>query len=286
MYLKSGVEPPEMAAQVREQLEALQTTMGKRLGDADDPLLVSVRSGAAFSMPGMMETVLNVGLKDESVHGLARIASDDRFAWDSYRRLVQMFGETVLRIDGKHFAAAFDAAKRVRGTLDDLGLDAADMRSIVADFKAVVLEQAGREFPPDPREQLEPTIRAVFDSWNSPRAITYRSQERIPADLETAMSVVAMVFGKLGPDSGSGVAFTRDPATGERGVYGDYLSNAQGEDVVALGEIMTTLEGRYRDLCDIEFTIDAAPCGCCRPGSASAPPPRRSWWPASSSTRD
>ena len=277
VYLESGVQPAELAGQVVEHLEALQTAMGKRLGNAEDPLLVSVRSGAAFSMPGMMETVLNVGLNDESVLGLARSAGDERFAWDSYRRLVQMFGKTVLGIDAEHFDIAFDAVKRARGTPDDLGLDAADLQSIVASFKAVVLKQAGREFPQDPREQLELTVRAVFESWKSPRAITYRRQERIPADLGTAVSVVAMVFGNLGADSGSGVAFTRDPATGERGIYGDYLANAQGEDVVAgirntlplaelerldpvsyrrLREIMVTLERRYLDLCDIEFTIE------------------------------
>jgi pyruvate, orthophosphate dikinase len=276
-YLEAGVQPSELAGQVDEHLEALQTAMGKRLGDAEDPLLVSVRSGAAFSMPGMMETVLNVGLNDESVVGLARSAGDERFAWDSYRRLVQMFGKTVLGIDAEHFDIAFDAVKRARGTSDDLDLDVADLQSIVATFKAVVLKQAGREFPQDPREQLELTVRAVFESWNSPRAIIYRRQERIPADLGTAVSVVAMVFGNLGADSGSGVAFTRNPATGERGVYGDYLANAQGEDVVAgirntlplaelqrldpvsyhrLREIMTTLEQRYLDLCDIEFTIE------------------------------
>jgi pyruvate, orthophosphate dikinase len=276
-YLGSGVQPPELAGEVEEHLEVLQMAMGKRLGDAEDPLLVSVRSGSAFSMPGMMETVLNVGLNDGSVLGLARVAGDERFAWDSYRRLVQMFGKTVFGIDAEHFDIAFDAVKRSRGTSDDLGLDAMDLQSIVASFKAVVLEQAGREFPQDPREQLELTVRAVFESWNSPRAITYRRQERIPADLGTAVSVVAMVFGNLGPDSGSGVAFTRDPATGERGVYGDYLANAQGEDVVAgirntlhlaelerldpvsyrrLREIMAILELRYQDMCDIEFTIE------------------------------
>jgi len=276
-YLASGCQPQELAGQVDQHLAILEAAMGKRLGDADDPLLVSVRSGSAFSMPGMMETVLDVGLNDESVRGLARIADDDRFAWDSYRRLVQMFGRTVLGIDTEHFDAVFDAAKRDRGVEDDLGLDAADLCSIVAAFKAVVLERAGREFPQNPREQLELTVRAVFDSWNSRRAITYRRQEHIPADLGTAVNVMAMVFGNLGPDSGSGVAFTRDPATGQQGVYGDYLPNAQGEDVVAgirntlpLTELerldpasyrsllanMATLERHYRDLCDIEFTIE------------------------------
>jgi pyruvate, orthophosphate dikinase len=276
-FLRDGVAPPELAGQVGEHLGKLEAAMGKRLGQADDPLLVAVRSGAAFSMPGMMETVLDVGLNDASVLGLARVSGDDRFAWDSYRRLIQMFGTTVLGIDDEHFDAVFDERKRARGTVDDLGLDAGDLRAIVASFQAVVRERAGREFPQDPHEQLDMTVRAVFASWNAPRAVTYRARERIPADLGTAVSVVAMVFGNLGAGSGSGVAFTRDPATGERGVYGDYLADAQGEDVVAgirnalplaelerldpasfhrLREIMATLEQRYRDLCDVEFTIE------------------------------
>jgi pyruvate, orthophosphate dikinase len=278
-YLTAGAVPDELPAQVGEHLAALETAMGKRLGSADDPLLVFVRSGSKFSMPGMMETVLDIGLNDDSVVGLAKAADDERFAWDSYRRLVQMFGKTVLGIDGAHFDAVFDAAKKARGTASDLDLDAADLQRVVAAFKAVVREQAGREFPQDPREQLDLAIRAVFASWNAPRAAIYRRREHIPDDLGTAVTVMAMVFGNLGPDSGSGVAFTRDPATGERGVYGDYLPNAQGEDVVAgirdtlplarleqldptsyrrLREIMATLEDRYRDMCDIEFTIERA----------------------------
>ncbi len=276
-FLRDGVAPPELAGQVAEHLEKLEAALGKRLGQADDPLLVAVRSGAAFSMPGMMETVLDVGLNDASVLGLARVSGDDRFAWDSYRRLIQMFGTTVLGIDGEAFVTVFDERKRTRGTADDLGLDADDMRAIVSSFKAVVLERSGREFPQDPHEQLDMTVRAVFASWNAPRAVTYRTRERIPADLGTAVSVVAMVFGNLGAGSGSGVAFTRNPATGAKGVYGDYLTDAQGEDVVAgirntlslaelehldpvsyhrLREIMTILEQRYQDLCDIEFTIE------------------------------
>jgi pyruvate, orthophosphate dikinase len=277
VYLETGTPPPELAAQVDRHLAALQRAMGRRLGDPVDPLLVSVRSGSKFSMPGMMETVLDVGLNDSSVHGLARIAGDERFAWDSYRRLVQMFGRTVLDIDAEHFETVLDAAKLARGADDDLGLDAADLRALVGAFQAVVLDQAGRPFPQDPREQLELTVRAVFGSWNAPRAVTYRHQEHIPADLGTAVNVQAMVFGNRGPDSGSGVAFTRDPATGGPGVYGDYLADAQGEDVVAgirntlpLVELerldpasyrallanMDTLERHYRDLCDIEFTIE------------------------------
>jgi pyruvate, orthophosphate dikinase len=276
-YLASGDEPEEMRDEVTEHLVAMEKQMGRELGQPDDPLLVSVRSGAKFSMPGMMETVLNIGLNDESVQGLAKQAGSERFAWDSYRRLIQMFGKTVLDIDGEHFEAVIDAAKKARGTIDDLDLDENDLRGIVETFKGLVREHAGREFPTDPREQMDLAVRAVFGSWNAPRAILYRRQERIPTDLGTAVNIVAMVFGNLGMDSGTGVAFTRDPGSGQQGIYGDYLQNAQGEDVVAgirntlplqqleqidkpaydqLLEIMATLENHYRDLCDIEFTIE------------------------------
>ncbi len=276
-YLRSGREPDELADEVSAHLDKLEQAMGKRLGQSDDPLLVSVRSGAKFSMPGMMETVLNVGLNDQSVRGLAKQAGDERFAFDSYRRLIQMFGKTVLGIDGEHFDDALEAAKQARGTGSDLDLDAEDFRKLVETFKQIVVEHAGRAFPQEPREQMDLAVRAVFDSWNTERAVIYRRQERIPADLGTAVNVVAMVFGNLGMDSGTGVAFTRDPASGAQGVYGDYLQNAQGEDVVAgirntvpladlekidkrcyaeLLKIMQTLEEHYRDLCDIEFTIE------------------------------
>ena len=251
--------------------------MGRKLGDHADPLLVSVRSGAKFSMPGMMETVLNIGLSDESVHGLAKQAGSERFAWDSYRRLIQMFGKTVLDIEGHEFESAIDAAKQAKGTKNDLDLDAEDLQGLVETFKAIVQDQTGRDFPQDPREQMDMAVEAVFNSWNADRAILYRRQERIPADLGTAVNIVSMVFGNLGADSGTGVAFTRDPGSGQQGVYGDYLQNAQGEDVVAgirntvplqdleqidaksygqLMEIMSTLENHYKDLCDIEFTIE------------------------------
>ncbi|HST47821.1 pyruvate, phosphate dikinase [Jatrophihabitans sp.] len=276
-YLATGRQPAEMAEEVSEHLAALERTMGKKLGQTDDPLLVSVRSGAKFSMPGMMETVLNVGLNDQSVRGLAAQAGNERFAFDSYRRLIQMFGKTVLGIDGEHFEGALEAAKEARGTHNDLDLDAEDLRKLIETYKQVVVEFAGREFPQDPREQMDLAVRAVFDSWNAPRAVLYRRQERIPADLGTAVNIVAMVFGNLSDDSGTGVAFTRDPASGAKGVYGDYLANAQGEDVVAgirntlaladlerldkksydeLMGIMAQLEEHYRDLCDIEFTIE------------------------------
>ncbi|HTI22492.1 MAG TPA: pyruvate, phosphate dikinase [Kutzneria sp.] len=276
-YLADRDFPAGLADEVSEQLAALEKSMGKTLGDAADPLLVSVRSGAKFSMPGMMETVLNVGLNDESVHGLASQAGDERFAFDSYRRLIQMFGKTVLGIDGEHFEDAIDEAKRVKGVAGDLDLDAEDLKQLVEVFKKVVQEHAGRAFPQQPREQMDLAVRAVFDSWNTPRAVIYRRQERIPSDLGTAVNIVAMVFGNLGMDSGTGVAFTRDPASGAQGIYGDYLQNAQGEDVVAgirntvplrdleqidkrvydeLLRIMQTLEEHYRDLCDIEFTVE------------------------------
>ncbi|MFZ5849153.1 MAG: pyruvate, phosphate dikinase [Actinomycetota bacterium] len=276
-YLEEGDEPAEMAAQVAEHLEKLEKTMGKSLGQSDDPLLVSVRSGAKFSMPGMMETVLNIGLNDESVHGLAAQSGDERFAYDSYRRLLTMFGKTVLGIDGDLFEEELEARKHAKGSTSDLDLDADDFRELVSTYKQIIKEQRGIDFPQDPREQLDMAIRAVFDSWNTERAVLYRRQERIPGDLGTAVNVMAMVFGNVGMDSGTGVAFTRDPATGAQGVYGDYLQNAQGEDVVAgirntvpladleqldkksydeLMDIMAKLEEHYRDLCDIEFTVE------------------------------
>src|SRR5689334_6795964 len=232
-YLASGAAPPELRVQVTMALRRLEDATGRRLGDTVDPLLVSVRSGAKYSMPGMMETVLNVGLNDYSVDGLAAAAKDERFAWDSYRRLVQMFGRTVLDIDDAAFAHALDDAKRSRGVESDVELDADDLRRLVDTFKGIVAESSGRDFPQDPREQLDLATRAVFDSWNTPRARLYRRRERIPNDLGTAVNIVAMVYGNLGETSGTGVCFTRDPATGHSGMYGDYLPNAQGEDVVA-----------------------------------------------------
>ncbi|MGN9758901.1 pyruvate, phosphate dikinase [Streptomyces sp. SD31] len=277
VYLDSGEEPAALRDQVSAHLDALETKMGKKLGQADNPLLVSVRSGAKFSMPGMMDTVLNIGLSDKSVKGLADQAGDERFAWDSYRRLIQMFGKTVLGVDGELFEDALDKAKEAKKVTVDTDLEAADLKKLVTAFKKIVKKEAGRDFPQDPREQMDLAIKAVFDSWNGDRAKLYRRQERIPHDLGTAVNVCSMVFGNLGPDSGTGVAFTRDPASGHQGVYGDYLQNAQGEDVVAgirntvplaeletidkksydqLMQIMETLENHYKDLCDIEFTIE------------------------------
>ncbi|MFI9610725.1 pyruvate, phosphate dikinase [Streptomyces sp. NPDC052023] len=277
VYLDSGEEPAALRDEVSAHLDALEQTMGKKLGQADNPLLVSVRSGAKFSMPGMMDTVLNIGLSDKSVQGLAKQAGDERFAWDSYRRLIQMFGKTVLGVEGDLFEEALEKAKEAKKVAVDTELEAADLKKLVTSFKKIVKKEAGRDFPQDPREQMDLAIHAVFDSWNTDRAKLYRRQERIPHDLGTAVNVCSMVFGNLGPDSGTGVAFTRDPASGHQGVYGDYLQNAQGEDVVAgirntvplaeleqidkksydqLMQIMETLENHYKDLCDIEFTIE------------------------------
>jgi pyruvate,orthophosphate dikinase len=276
-YLARGEEPQSLRVQVTMALRRLEDSFGRRLGDVQDPLLVSVRSGAKFSMPGMMETVLNVGLNDYSVKGLADAAGDERFAWDSYRRLIQMFGRTVFGIQPELFDTELEAAKTRAAAATDVDLPAAQLRELVEVFKQIVAAHTGRQFPQDPREQLDMAMRAVFDSWNTDRARLYRRRERIPHDLGTAVNVCAMVFGNLGETSGTGVCFTRDPASGRHGVYGDYLVNAQGEDVVSgirntlsledfakldpashaeLTQIMRRLETHYRDLCDIEFTVE------------------------------
>ena len=276
-YLEHGGNPEGLDAEIATHVASLEEQMGRRLGDPQDPLLVSVRSGARFSMPGMMETVLNIGLNDHSVEGLGEIADDERFAWDAYRRLLQMFGKTVLGIDGEEFESRLDAAKDSAGVATDVELSPAQLRELVGQFKAVIEHESGSPFPQDPHEQLLRAVRAVFDSWNTERAVIYRRRERIPDDLGTAVNVQAMAFGNVGEGSGTGVAFTRDPGSGEKGVYGDYLPDAQGEDVVAgirntlslhdleqldkksydeLMSIMNTLESHYRDLCDIEFTVE------------------------------
>src|ERR671918_41819 len=238
---------------------------------------LSVRSGAAFSMPGVMDTVLNVGLNDESVEGLTQQTGSDRFAWDSYRRLLQMFGKTVMGVDGDLFEDAIDDAKEKKGVRNDIDLDTSDLKALVKTFKRIIKKETGKEFPQDPGDQLTMGIEAVFGSWDNKRARDYRRRNRIDDALGTAVNVQAMVFGNRGEDSGTGVAFTRDPSTGEKVPYGDYLPNAQGEDVVAgirntlplaelenldpksyreLRQVMDTLEKHYRDMCDIEFTIE------------------------------
>jgi pyruvate,orthophosphate dikinase len=269
--------PEGLMDEVAAALAALEAKMGKRLGDVDDPLLVSVRSGAPFSMPGMMDTVLNLGLNDTSVQGLAKQTHNERFAFDSYRRFVQMFGKIVLDVPGDAFEHALEQLREERGVATDPELSADDLRGLVETFKGIVRERAGIEFPQDPTEQLRYAIEAVFKSWNGDRARIYRRMEDIPDDLGTAVNVQAMAFGNKGDDSGTGVAFTRDPATGENRPYGDFLANAQGEDVVAgirvtepldamathfpechaqLLAVMDQLQNHYRDMCDIEFTIE------------------------------
>ena len=276
-YLADGEVPEELSVQVTTALRNVEEELGRELGAAEDPLLVSVRSGAKFSMPGMMETVLNIGLNDVSVKGLAAASSDERFAWDSYRRLIQMFGKTVLDIDGDLFSDALDELKAERGVKGDTELTAEDLKGLVDTFKGIVKEQTGNDFPQDPRTQMDMGIEAVFRSWNTERARIYRRRERIPHDLGTAVNICTMVFGNMGENSGTGVCFTRDPSSGHSGVYGDYLENAQGEDVVAgirntlalsdlerinkpvydeLRAIMRKLETHYRDMCDIEFTVE------------------------------
>ncbi|MFA1542887.1 pyruvate, phosphate dikinase [Actinomadura monticuli] len=276
-FLAARREPPGLRDAVGTHLAALEEKAGRMLGEPGDPLLVSVRSGAKFSMPGMMDTVLNIGLNDATLAGLAARTADARFAWDSYRRLIQMFGKTVLGVAGERFEEALDKAKLHNGAAADVDLGVKELKVLVEEFKGIVLTATGRPFPQDPRTQLDMAIRAVFDSWNGERARLYRRREHIPEELGTAVNVMAMVFGNLGADSGTGVAFTRDPGTGHAGVYGDYLRNAQGEDVVSgtrntvplqelehidkcsydeLLQNMRKLENHYRDLCDIEFTIE------------------------------
>ncbi|WP_371417916.1 pyruvate, phosphate dikinase [Janibacter hoylei] len=276
-YLSEGRVPPEVRVEVTQRLRDVEDLIGRTLGDSEEPLLLSVRSGAKFSMPGMMETVLNVGLNDDTVHSLASFAGDERFAWDSYRRLIQMFGKTVLDIDSERFSDVLDAHKEQAGVQADVDLTADHLKEVVAEFKQIVLDETGHPFPQTPRRQVDMAIEAVFRSWNTERAQLYRRRERIADDLGTAVNVQAMVFGNLGETSGTGVCFTRDPSSGHSGVYGDYLPNAQGEDVVAgirntlaltdleqrdpdaykeLRTAMRRLETHYRDLCDIEFTIE------------------------------
>ena len=276
---------------IHEYRVDLEERMGKKIGDAQDPLLVSVRSGAPMSMPGMMDTVLNLGLNDQSINGLIAQTENPRFAWDSYRRFIQMFSNVVMGLDGDLFENAITAMKNDRGVASDTDLSAEDLQELVADFKRIFAENVSADeypnlvvdgavqFPQDPMVQLQLAIEAVFGSWNNPRAVLYRKQNKIADDLGTAVNVQSMVFGNKGNTSATGVAFTRNPANGEKEFYGDYLVNAQGEDVVAgirntspiaelknvdgleeagreLEEVFVTLENHFRDMCDIEFTIE------------------------------
>ena len=277
-YRKAGQKFPDgLLDEAAAHRKTLEEAMGRSIGDPKDPLLVSVRSGAPFSMPGMMDTVLNVGLNDDSVEGLIAQTESDRFAWDSYRRLLQMYGKTVMGVEGDLFEEAIEAAKEKKGVTNDLELDTDDLKKLVDRFKEIVSEEAGREFPQDPTEQLHLSIEAVFRSWDNRRAQDYRRRNKISDDLGTAVNVQSMVFGNKGEDSGTGVAFTRDPSSGEKRPYGDYLVDAQGEDVVAgirntlkledmdgvqpeawdeLQGHMGTLERHFKDMCDIEFTVE------------------------------
>ena len=277
VYLNTGEVPEELATEVTQELRKVEDKMGRQLGDEHNPLLLSVRSGAKFSMPGMMETVLNIGLNDTTIKGLIEVSGDERFAWDSYRRLIQMFGKTVQDIDGDLFGDALEQLKEDLGKEADTDLTAEDWQTLVETYKQIVVDQTGEPFPQDPRQQMDMAVEAVFRSWNTERAKIYRRRERIPDDLGTAVNVQTMVFGNMGDTSGTGVCFTRDPSSGHSGVYGDYLMNAQGEDVVAgirnteplatlgdqdptsykeLLDIMRKLETHYQDMCDIEFTIE------------------------------
>jgi pyruvate,orthophosphate dikinase len=276
-YMHGGW-PKGLDDEVAKHRKKLEKSMGKRLGDPSDPLLVSVRSGAKFSMPGMMDTVLNLGLNDESVEGLAKQTGDDRFAYDSYRRFIQMFAKIVLDVPGEEFEELFEGARKLSSARTDAEIEADVLAMVVRGFKGIVQDHTGAPFPQDPDVQLRAAVEAVFASWNSPRANAYRNRERLSHDLGTAVNVQAMVFGNRGDDSGTGVGFTRDPSTGAKGAYGDFLINAQGEDVVAgtratlplsdlkvhfpkiyaqLIGVFEGLEKHYRDMLDTEFTIES-----------------------------
>ncbi|MBZ5628646.1 MAG: pyruvate, phosphate dikinase, partial [Acidobacteriia bacterium] len=274
-YMRGQVSP-EMGRQTNEALARLEKIQGQKLGEGSNPLLVSVRSGAKFSMPGMMDTILNLGLNDKSVESLAKRSNNPRFAYDSYRRLIQMFGNVVLEIPKPAFDEVFEGIKKKKKAKLDTELDAAALQEVIAEYKKVVRKHTKRDFPQEPREQLTMARDAVFRSWMNPRAKTYRRINNIDDNLGTAVNVQAMVFGNLGETSGTGVGFTRNPATGDKEFYGEFLMNAQGEDVVSgvrtpihisklrdnmpsvydqLRDITTRLETHYKDMQDFEFTI-------------------------------
>jgi pyruvate,orthophosphate dikinase len=268
---------PEIMEEILQYLSVMEKNAGKKLGDAKNPLLVSVRSGARASMPGMMDTILNLGINDEVAEGLARLTGNPRFVYDAYRRFIQMFSDVVMELPKEQFEKYLTAMKEKRGVKADSELTADDLRALVAQYKDYYRQKMGREFPSDPREQLVEAVKAVFRSWDNPRANAYRRLNDIPYSWGTAVNVQSMVFGNMGNDSGTGVAFTRDPATGERRLYGEFLMNAQGEDVVAgirtpqtidqlketnsavyeqFAEIANRLESHYKDMQDMEFTIE------------------------------
>jgi pyruvate, orthophosphate dikinase len=269
--------PAGMWDQALDALKDVETQTGKKFGNPENPLLVSCRSGAMMSMPGMMDTVLNLGLNDETAEGMVELTENERFVYDSYRRLIQMFGAVVLGISDEAFEDVLESFKEEKGAQNDTDLDAASLKELTKKFKAVVNKEMGYDFPQDPVKQLELATKAVFNSWNAKRAIDYRRRANIPDDLGTAVNIQTMVFGNMGDDSGTGVAFTRDPGTGEKKLFGEYLMNAQGEDVVAgirnakpilqmkdelpevfeqFGKITRKLEKHYEDMQDVEFTIE------------------------------
>ncbi|HVG45384.1 MAG TPA: PEP/pyruvate-binding domain-containing protein, partial [Longimicrobium sp.] len=277
LYLRGSAEPEGLRDAVAASLARLEEATGKTFGGGESPLLVSVRSGAKFSMPGMMDTILNLGLNDDTVAAIARATENERFAWDSYRRFVQMYGNVVLGVPSADFEHLIDARKTERGVRHDTDLSADDLRELTAAFRALVEERTGTPFPTDARAQLWGAIHAVFDSWQTPRAKAYRRVNGIADDLGTAVNVCTMVFGNMGDDSSTGVCFTRDPSTGKRTFYGEFLVNAQGEDVVAgirdplpiarmrevlpdayaeLLDAQEKLERHFRDAQDLEFTVE------------------------------
>jgi pyruvate, orthophosphate dikinase len=305
-YMEHGTLPEGVVEEVERDIPRLEEAAGKRFGATDSiPLLVSVRSGAAVSMPGMMDTILNLGLNDDTVRALAEEA-DERFAFDSYRRFIQMYGDVVLGIDHQAFEERLTGRRTAAGVQEDTELSADDLKQLVRDYKSLVEERTGEPFPADPRDQLWGAVKAVFRSWDNERAIAYRRHHRIPDTMGTAVTVQTMVYGNMGDDSGTGVAFTRNPSTGEDRVFGEFLLNAQGEDVVSgirtpvsisemetlmpgayeeLYDIQEKLEHHYRDMQDLEFTVERGRSTSSRPGRASGRRRRPSrsrwtWWTA------
>ena len=276
-YAEDKEISPEIVDEIKEKLKELEQVTGKNLGDAKNPLLVSVRSGAVISMPGMMDTILNLGLNDETVEGLAKLTDNQRFAYDSYRRFIQMFSDVVMEIPKSKFDKVFDEKKAAVGAEFDVDLKAEDLKDVIVGFKKIYKEELGKDFPQKPEEQLLEAVKAVFRSWNTERAILYRKLNDISDDLGTAVNVQSMVFGNMGDTSGTGVAFTRSAVDGNKEIFGEFLVNAQGEDVVAgirtpkpIAEMADTfpdvykeferiaqiLEKHYKDMQDMEFTVE------------------------------
>ena len=277
-YYEDGKEiSPEIQDQINEYIGKMEEITGKKFGDKENPLLVSVRSGARASMPGMMDTILNLGLNEDVVEVLAEKSNNPRWAWDCYRRFIQMYSDVVMEVGKKYFEELIDKMKEEKGVKLDVELDADDLKELAREFKEEYKNKIGSEFPSDPKEQLMGAIKAVFRSWDNPRANVYRRDNDIPYSWGTAVNVQSMAFGNMGEDCGTGVAFTRDPATGEKGLFGEFLTNAQGEDVVAgvrtpmhisemeekfpeafkeFVSVCNTLENHYRDMQDMEFTVE------------------------------